>query len=74
MEHDRDALVSPSEAAALFGVTPKTVRRWVTDGDLAAVKVGSSANSPVRIPMSEVVARLRAAGPGARDEGEPHDQ
>ena len=35
-----DELVSTSEAAAITGVTTKTIRRWINEGRLAAVRHG----------------------------------
>lgn len=33
-----DALLTPSEVAALFGVDPKTVTRWAKGGKLSCIR------------------------------------
>ena len=36
--HDDDALLTPSEVAAMFRVNPKTVTRWARAGKISAVR------------------------------------
>lgn len=36
--HTQDALLTPSEVAALFRVNPKTVTRWARAGKLTAIR------------------------------------
>lgn len=38
MRHEPEALLTPGEVAALFGVDPKTIARWASDGKLTAVR------------------------------------
>jgi len=33
-----DPLLTPSEVASLFGVDPKTVTRWATEGKLTSLR------------------------------------
>lgn len=42
------------EVAELFGVTPKTIRCWVNEGKLHPIKFGSSKQSRVLFPKSDV--------------------
>lgn len=37
-EHNADALLTPSEVAALFRVNPKTVTRWARSGKITAIR------------------------------------
>ena len=39
--------VTPEEVARRFRVTPRTVRRWVTAGELEAIRVGRQWRIPV---------------------------
>jgi excisionase family DNA binding protein len=41
---------SVNETAEIFGVKPLTIRRWITDGKLKAVKIVGT----VRIEESEI--------------------
>ena len=36
--HDDDTLLTPSEVAAMFRVTPKTVTRWARAGKISAIR------------------------------------
>ena len=36
--HDDDALLTPSEVAAMFRVNPKTVTRWARAGKISAIR------------------------------------
>jgi excisionase family DNA binding protein len=36
--HDSDALLTPSEVAAMFRVNPKTVTRWARAGKISAIR------------------------------------
>ena len=36
--HDDDALLTPSEVAAMFRVNPKTVTRWARSGKISAIR------------------------------------
>ena len=42
---------STEEVAAIFGVKPKTVRKWIYSGKVRATKLGSQ----WRIPRSELI-------------------
>jgi len=77
LEHLASALprdpITITEAARRFGVSSRTVRRWVADGTLPAIRGGGRT---VRIDPSALVgesvaelagvARLRAVGGGSR--------
>ena len=53
----RDSLLTMAEAADYLGVSPATIRRWIAEGHLAAVKLARS----VRI-RPEALDALVAAG------------
>ncbi|MCU1428925.1 MAG: binding domain protein excisionase family [Actinomycetia bacterium] len=36
--HEDDALLTPSEVAAMFRVNPKTVTRWARAGKISAIR------------------------------------
>ncbi len=57
-----DALLTPSEVAALFRVNPKTVTRWARSGKITAVR---TLGGHRRFHASEVHAFLR----GDADQG-----
>ena len=50
-------LATCHEVAVALGLTPATIRRWVSTGRIEGVKFGSARTSPVRVPR-EAVARL----------------
>ncbi len=53
--------VTTSEAAALAGVTPRTIRRWLQEGWLASVEAsGERRISPADLPAAKALARRRA--------------
>lgn len=60
-EHDdldaHDALLTPSEVAALFRVNPKTVTRWARSGKLHAIR---TLGGHRRFKSSEIRACLEA--------------
>jgi excisionase family DNA binding protein len=37
-KNDQDALLTPSEVAAMFRVNPKTVTRWARAGKISAIR------------------------------------
>jgi excisionase family DNA binding protein len=53
-----EPLMTPAEAAALFGVDPKTVTRWANTGRLSSIR---TLGGHRRFPQSEVLA-LRQEG------------
>jgi excisionase family DNA binding protein len=53
--------ITTAEAAALLHVSEETVRRYTRTGKLSAVKVGGHKQSPIRIPISSVIAHLHPA-------------
>lgn len=48
--------LSVSEAGAAVGVTDKTIRRWINDGELIAHKIGGR---NVRIMLDDLIAAHR---------------
>ena len=60
---EHEALLTPSEVAALFRVDPKTVTRWAQDGRLSSVR---TLGGHRRFRATEVHALLaQSATPGA---------
>jgi excisionase family DNA binding protein len=53
-----EPLMTPAEAAAFFGVDPKTVTRWANTGRLSSIR---TLGGHRRFPQSEVLA-LRQEG------------
>jgi excisionase family DNA binding protein len=73
-----DAFVTISEIANLFGVKPRTVRKWVDRGELSAVRVG---RRHIRIGASEIEAVLApgstaaaAEAPNAKERVRVHER
>jgi excisionase family DNA binding protein len=63
--HARDNdLLMPSEVAALFRVSPKTVARWTKSGRLTATRTRGGHH---RFDRSEVLRLLQESGVDARD-------
>jgi excisionase family DNA binding protein len=58
----RPRLLTASEATAIVRVSPESVRRWVGEGRLAAVRLGDSPQARIRIETHEL-ARFLRAGP-----------
>ena len=56
MQLPEKQLFRPDEAAALFGVTRRTVYNWCQDGTLEAVKI----KGVLRITRASIEARLSA--------------
>lgn len=54
-----DALLTPSEVAALFRVSPKTVTRWAKQGKMGAIR---TLGGHRRFRASEVKAAIAAMG------------
>jgi excisionase family DNA binding protein len=57
MESDQNIL-TVREAAARLKLNPETIRRWIRDGRIRAVSLGSD-RAGFRIPESEVTRLLR---------------
>lgn len=53
-----DSLLTPREAARLARVDLSTIRRWVRDGSLPALKLGDYPSAHVRIPVSGLLDRM----------------
>jgi excisionase family DNA binding protein len=68
--HGPDALLSPAQAATLLGVSPHTVRRWIRRGEVCALRLGDADNGPLRVPISELLERMKAARPHGEHERE----
>ena len=56
-----DEVLTVKEAAARLKLNPETIRRWIRDGRIRAVSLGSD-RAGFRIPESEV---LRLLGSGS---------
>lgn len=52
---DQDALLTPSEVAAMFRVNPKTVTRWARAGKITSVR---TLGGHRRFRRSEILAQL----------------
>jgi len=59
---ERDAMLTPREAAEYLKVPIETIWRWCREGTLPAVKIGKY----WRIPRRELVASLATAGTGRK--------
>lgn len=59
---EAEALLTPSEVAALFRVDPKTVTRWAKAGKLTSIR---TLGGHRRYRAAEVYALLETQGPGA---------
>ena len=53
------SLMTIPEAADALRVKPRTIRRYVDRGDLAAVRLGPRRGSPIRIPSASIANFLR---------------
>ena len=52
--HERTQLLTVAEVARELGCSAPTVRRWIHEGRLAALKLGPGRTGLVRIPRSAV--------------------
>jgi excisionase family DNA binding protein len=59
IRNETPMFLSVAEAALQLGVNAATIRKWVRDGHLRAVRPGGESGT-LRIPLSELE-RLRAA-------------
>lgn len=57
MKIETDRVYTPTEVAKLLGVTPRTVRREITDGELVAYRIGGH----YRVHGSDLAAYIEAA-------------
>jgi excisionase family DNA binding protein len=57
----QDALLSPRQAAELIGVAPATVRRWIREGDLRALRLGDAVNGPLKIRTGDLFEQIHLA-------------
>lgn len=57
MTEEYEKMLTPQEVAQRLRVTPQTVRNWIREGKIKAVRVGR----PWRIPESELRAILEQA-------------
>ena len=65
-----DQHVTINEIATRFNLSPWTVRAWIQDGKLAAVKVGNGPRAPLRIRVADVEALLNPVTPSGRRSNE----
>ena len=52
-------LMTVSEAADTLAVSGDTIRRYISDGRLASVRLGDSPHAPVRVASSDLARFLR---------------
>lgn len=57
MKIETDRVYTPTEVAKLLGVTPRTVRREISDGKLPAYRIGGH----YRVHGSDLAAYIEAA-------------
>ena len=55
----RSQMLTVEEVAAELRLKPKTIRKRILDGELAAIKAGSHRTSPYRIPREALDDYLR---------------
>ena len=58
-----DQLLSVREAAVLLDTSPATIRRWVTEGKVPALRLGSGPASQLRLRATDICGLLTRAGP-----------
>jgi excisionase family DNA binding protein len=56
-------LLTVAEVARALAVSPKTVRRRIASGELAAVRLGRGPKAPVRVDSDAVAGLLVEASP-----------
>ncbi len=59
---DADAILSADEAAALAGVTPRTLRRWIASGRLRAGRTHVAGSGRVRVRRADVLEAIGLGG------------
>ncbi|HEU5128654.1 MAG TPA: BldC family transcriptional regulator [Glycomyces sp.] len=64
---ETEALLTPSEVAAMFRVDPKTVTRWAKAGKISAIR---TLGGHRRYRESEIRALINGDIPGQREPGE----
>ncbi|GAB3226603.1 developmental transcriptional regulator BldC [Glycomyces halotolerans] len=64
---ESEALLTPSEVAAMFRVDPKTVTRWAKAGKISAIR---TLGGHRRYRESEIRALINGDIPGQRESGE----
>jgi excisionase family DNA binding protein len=52
MNTQNEKWLRPAEVAEQFRVSEESVRRWVRDGELRAIRLGSSPRASMRVPAS----------------------
>ena len=52
--HEHEQLLTVSQVALELGCSAPTVRRWISEGHLAALKLGPGRAGLVRVPRSAV--------------------
>ncbi|HVF78817.1 MAG TPA: helix-turn-helix domain-containing protein [Solirubrobacteraceae bacterium] len=57
-EQPARTLLTTREVAAQLGVGRSTVYRWITAGQLPAIRIGSGRCAPIRVPVDELHATL----------------
>lgn len=56
-------MISPLEVAEALGVSRNTVLRWISEGTLPAVKLGSARNASLRVDPEDVARMIQEARP-----------
>ena len=62
---DEPELLTPGQTAVLLGVTRQTVYRWISAGELPAMRTHNGPRAPIRISRAELWRTLRAHCPQA---------
>lgn len=59
---DQQELLTPAQVAVVFGVTAASVRAWIKEGDLPAIRTPGG-RGQIRIRRSDVEALVTAGTP-----------
>ncbi len=71
VEHDAGRLLSVREAATYLGLSPLTVYRKLGSGEIAFLRLGAGAKSPIRIRAGALETFLRASARAGDDPAAP---
>lgn len=62
----RSPLLTAAQAARVVNASPRSIQRWIADGDLEAIRLGPSDTAHYRIPEDALEKFIRPAGAAAR--------